>query len=336
MRVLITGHSGFLGSWLSFLLNSHGHEVFGYSSHPGGHCPSSALNPSGAIVREVVGDIRDKELLRSTIKSLRPDFVVHLAAEAIVQTAASNPAKTLSTNALGTLTLLDSLLEADFDGGLLVSTTDKVYKVSANSERAFIEDDQLGGLEPYSASKVIADIAVTSYANSLSRRGWNVFRAGNILGGGDRGAGRLLPSALAAHLSGEALEVRNPESTRPWQHVSDCAKGIYRLMEYIRETGVSESWNLGPQQVEHRRVSDVLQSLEKFLPQFRWVRDQGGAQFVESRFLGLDSSKLFHRVGWCSRLSLDETVELAVDWEMKVASGERPDWLTAHQLSLGT
>jgi len=335
LRVLVTGHSGFLGSWLSALLENDGHELHGYSTHLSGGYPFSAIDASSSFASESVGDIRDQVRFERTLRQVRPAAVLHLAAEPIVQLARKSPLSSLSVNAYGTISILEVLGRTNFEGVFLASTTDKVYLPTRNRGIPFAESDPLGGTEPYSASKVLADLAVSTYVQALGVKGWNVFRAGNLVGGGDRGHGRLVPGAWESLQKGTPLEVRNLSSTRPWQHVLDCAFGIGAIVQHALSDGYSEAWNLGPDSsAKDITVEKVLRTVRNFERDFSWNSINSDANLMESEFLDLDSSKAKEKLGWSTRLDLENIVRLTLEWETRVSKGESAISVTREQIAL--
>ena len=333
MRAIVTGHSGFLGSWLTTLLVSSGIEVHGYANHGAGHYPFSLIDTSDLLVGQTIGDIRDVPKFTKALRQVKPDAVIHLAAEPIVQSAHNRPEDALSVNAFGTLTVLEALASTEYNGVFLSSTTDKVYSPRRLLGNPFIESDVLGGTEPYSSSKVLADMAVSTYATSLGTEGWNVFRAGNLIGGGDRGLGRLMPSVWAAIIDKESLEVRNPASTRPWQHVLDCALGILKLLLHAKQTGCSEAWNFGPPiKARQKTVTDFLDVVSAAQPEFAWFEGTGQVALNETQTLELDSGKAHRSLGWEARLELNAIVKLTLEWEAQVLRGESLLKITQRQV----
>lgn len=334
MRVLVTGHSGFLGSWLSALMERDGHELHGYSTHLSGDYPFSAIDASSSFASESVGDIRDQVRFEEALRQVRPEAVLHLAAEPIVQLAQRSPLGSLSVNAFGTLSILEVFGRTNFDGVFVASTTDKVYLPTSDRGKPFTESDALGGTEPYSDSKVLADLAVSSYAQALGARGWNVFRAGNLVGGGDRGYGRLVPGAWESLQRGIPLEVRNLGSTRPWQHVLDCAFGIVAIVHQASKVGCSEAWNLGPDSsAQDITVEKVLGTVREFDGNFSWNAINSVANLVESEFLDLDSTKAKEKLRWRARVDLEDIVRLTLDWETRVSKGESAISVTREQIA---
>jgi CDP-glucose 4,6-dehydratase len=245
--VLITGHTGFKGAWLTLLLEKLGIEVVGFSLLPEKDSLFDRAGQIGAI-KEIFGDIRDYELLNSCINSIKPSAIIHMAAQPLVLESYRLPKETFDVNVMGTVNVLDSAFKADSVQAVVVVTTDKVYR-NDNSGRAFIESDPLEGKDPYSASKVGAEAAVAAWQQIQSISGGPkvvTVRAGNVIGGGDWGDNRLLPDLIRSFSSGQKMVLRNPASTRPWQHVLDPLTGYLSALEAVLNDEQLSSVNFGP------------------------------------------------------------------------------------------
>ncbi|MDE2490767.1 MAG: CDP-glucose 4,6-dehydratase, partial [Elusimicrobia bacterium] len=250
-RVLVTGHTGFKGSWLSLWLAELGAEVSGYALAPD---ESQALFGRLGLERRTdsrLGDVRDAALLEKTLRETRPEIVFHLAAQPLVRASYAAPAETFAVNVQGTANVLDSVRRTETARAVVVVTTDKVYE-NREDGRAYREDDRLGGRDPYSASKAAAEIVAASYrASFFSAPGAASIataRAGNVIGGGDDAADRLLPDCVRALTAGRDVVVRNPASVRPWQHVLEPLSGYLRLAErqLAEPARFASAWNFGP------------------------------------------------------------------------------------------
>ena len=256
--VLVTGHTGFKGTWLTLLLEELGVEVVGFSLSPEKDSLFDRTGRTGAI-KEVFADIRDYELLNTYITSVKPSAIIHMAAQPLVLESYRLPKETFDVNVMGTVNVLDSAFKTDSVQAIVVVTTDKVYR-NDNSGRAFIESDPLEGKDPYSASKVGTEAAVAAWQQIQSISGGpNVVavRAGNVIGGGDWGDNRLLPDLIRSFSSGQKMAVRNPASTRPWQHVLDPLSGYVSALDAILGGEKISSVNFGPD-TQSIAVSEVV------------------------------------------------------------------------------
>ena len=256
--VLVTGHTGFKGTWLTLLLEKLGIEVVGFSLSPEKDSLFDRADRTGAI-KEVFADIRDYELLNTYITSIKPSAIIHMAAQPLVLESYRLPKETFDVNVMGTVNVLDLAFKADSVKAVVVVTTDKVYR-NDNSGRAFIESDPLEGKDPYSASKVGTETAVAAWQQIQSISGGPkvvAVRAGNVIGGGDWGDNRLLPDLIRSFSSGQKMAVRNPASTRPWQHVLDPLIGYVSALEAILGGEKISSVNFGPD-TQSIAVSEVV------------------------------------------------------------------------------
>lgn len=329
-RILITGHTGFKGSWLAARLATEGHSIFGYSDV----FRSESLYRKGKFGRifseEFFGDVRDRTEIRRAIESSRVDTVIHLAAQPIVLTGYQKPLATFETNFNGSLNVIESCLNSDVKK-LLVVTTDKVY-FDDNRVHGYMESDKLGGFDPYAASKAAADIATQSYmgflANSLRI---DVARGGNVIGGGDDSSFRLIPDIEKAIRTGSALEVRNPHQVRPWQHAMDCLDGYMAILN--RSDYENEIWNVGPSQ------KDSGMSVEELVALYNEARSASLRMEVkplvgvkETATLKLDISKIETKLGWAPRWSTVDSVQKTAEWHLRVELGEDPFAVTMSQV----
>ena len=339
-RVLVTGHTGFKGSWLSLWLRELGAEVCGYSL-PASTEPSH-WNLLGLDMRHLEGDILDAERLDETFRDFRPEIVFHLAAQPIVRESYRIPAQTFATNVVGSVNVYEACRKAGSVRAVVSITTDKVYR-NRKWEWGYRENDPYGGHDPYSASKACAEIATDSYRDSFwpqSRYGSGhstllaTARAGNVVGGGDWAADRLVPDFVRAAARGEALVVRNPASTRPWQHVLEPL-GAYlllgrRLLE--GDVGCAEGWNVGPEEEGVIPVSKVVERLQAAWPSVAadWRPDPDAPH--EANLLKLDIAKIRSRLGW--RPVWDSATTFARTAEWYRSFHERGEIRSREQLEL--
>ncbi len=333
-RVLLTGHTGFKGSWLALWLSEMGAEVQGLSLAPPTE-PSlfRLLNGTRSPASEGLVDIRDRMAVAARVMVTRPEIVFHLAAQPLVRAGYRDPLGTYETNVQGTANLLDALRIAPDVRSIVVVTTDKVYE-NPETGAAFRESDPLGGHDPYSASKAAAEIVTASYRQSFfaaRRIGIATARAGNVIGGGDWAEDRLVPDAMRAWNSDTPLQVRRPEAVRPWQHVLEPLHGYVRLAEALwHDPDFVPSLNFGP---DHHAAASV----RTLLTMARDAYGRGVTEFAaveegphEAGYLMLDSSVAGQRLGYRPCWGLEETVTRTMDWYRRHQRG-----MSARSLCLG-
>jgi len=323
-RVLVTGHTGFKGSWLALWLNQMGALVSGLALPPDtdpNHWEMLKLDLSGHYC-----DIRDTSTVADIVKQENPEIVFHLAAQSLVRRSYANPLETWSSNVMGTANILEACRKAPGVRAVVVVTTDKVY---ANQEWpwGYRENDRLGGYDPYSASKAATEFVAASYRNAFFHANDSALvataRAGNVIGGGDWSVDRLIPDLVRAVLSGESLEIRSPRATRPWQHVLDCLSGYLLLGQHLLQgrSECSGAWNFGPDQDDNRTVLEVLTHLRDEWPALNW-RLTEQPQPHESNLLSLDSSKAKTALGWRPVWPLSRSLSATADWYRLSAASE--------------
>jgi CDP-glucose 4,6-dehydratase len=333
-RVLLTGHSGFIGGWLSLALKQAGAQVTGFSLLPDTE-PSlcNAVKLHGQV-NSVEGDITDSAALASTITASKPDVVLHLAAEAIVRRAHHQPVNTYNTNVMGTLNVLEACRQLEKPPVIVVFTTDKVY---ANDERqrAFVETDALGGKGIYDSSKSAADQLISAYHQAIIPD-WGIaaMRAGNVIGGGDWSPDRLVPDAVRALAANSRLQLRNPHSVRPWQHVIEPVFATMLIAQHLAESrrDFSGAWNIGPRLEDHVSVGDLVSRLHR-----SWGNDGGhstreDSSVPEAKYLFLDTTKAQTRLQWQPLMTLDHALALTSEWYKAFYKGDDILKLTLHQL----
>ncbi|HQU82113.1 MAG TPA: CDP-glucose 4,6-dehydratase [Pyrinomonadaceae bacterium] len=317
-KVLITGHTGFKGSWLAFWLNKLGAEVCGFSLAPE---TSPNLFENLEIenkIRSNFGDIRDLPSFEKVISEFQPEIVLHLAAQSLVRRSYREPVETYTTNVIGTINILEAVRKTESVKSVVIITTDKVYE---NKEWlwAYRENERLGGFDPYSNSKACAELAVSSYRNSFFAESDCLIataRAGNVIGGGDWSEDRLLPDVFRSLIFGEKLEIRNPASIRPWQHVLEPLAGYLKLAEklYNGERSFAESWNFGSEDADAKPVGWILEKIKNIWSgDVNWEISQA-KQPHEAKLLKLDSTKAKTELGWLPKLNLDEAINLTAEW----------------------
>lgn len=326
-RVLLTGHTGFKGSWLSLWLCSLGARVSGYALEPD-TTPSlfEQLKLHDAI-DHCIADIRDLAGLRRRVANVRPDVVFHMAAQPLVRRSYAEPVLTWQTNVMGTAHLLDALRDADHPCAVVIVTTDKVYE---NREwlHAYREIDRLGGHDPYSSSKAACELAVDSWRNSFFRNGSPVriatARAGNVIGGGDWAEDRIVPDLARAIGAGRPLVVRNPGSVRPWQHVLDPLYGYMRLAERLfmsDDPQYQSAFNFGPDASGARTVRDLVDLAFAVWPGTLDASPAGPAH-PEAQLLTLANTKAGSVLGWTPRWNFGEAVRQTVSWYRAADAGQ--------------
>lgn len=308
---LITGHTGFKGAWLIFLLKSRGHDVSGLALNPVPGSIFARANLNEVLIRDFRIDVRDRELTVRAIQAAQPDFVVHLAAQALVREGYRNPLATYETNVLGTLNVLEAVGLTESVKAQLIVTTDKVY-LDQGSERFYVENDPIGGHDPYSASKAMADILAGEFLAREGAKPGAVARAGNVIGAGDVSDERLIPDIVGAIENRGRLVLRYPDAKRPWQHVLDCLDGYLRLLHATAESGLNGPFNFGPQEGATLSVRDVVRMVQEELD-LPLEAVMGREQvFHESPYLALDSSKARSVLGWEEAFNLERALEDAV------------------------
>jgi CDP-glucose 4,6-dehydratase len=318
-RVLVTGQTGFKGAWLSLWLHDLGAEVSGYALAPD-TTPSlhDQLGLAG-LVDSRRGDVRDAALLEKTLRETRPEIVFHLAAQPLVRASYDAPAATFATNVLGTAHLLDAVRRAESVRVCVVVTTDKCYE-NREDDRAYREDDRLGGRDPYSASKACAEFVAASYRDSFFRREGRVSlstaRAGNVIGGGDWAADRLVPDCVRALAAGRPASLRQPRSVRPWQHVLDPLSGYLTLAarQLEQPEAFAEAWNFGPDPEAALTTGEVADLVVRAWGSGRWASVPDASAPHEAGLLRIDSQKARARLGWRPCYGPREAVSRTVDW----------------------
>jgi len=334
-RVLLTGHTGFKGSWLSLWLQNLGADLCGYALQP----PTKVNMFEDARVaegmRSVLGDTRDAGLLQQTFADFRPEIVFHLAAQPSVRKSYEDPLLTYSTNVMGTVNLLEAARHTDSVRVVIVITSDKCY-LNHEWEWPYRETDPLGGYDPYSNSKACAELVVAAYRDSFFNPkhgvGIATVRAGNVIGGGDWEASRIVPDTIRAWMKDHPVRLRSPRAIRPWQHVLEPLRCYLTLAESMFEQTVAtgEAWNFGPDQSDAQPVEWVVREMAKLWgPGARWEYEQG-VQPHEANHLTLDSSKATGRLGWRPELRLTDALAMTVAWyQANMQAGEMGEFTRA-------
>jgi len=327
-RVLLTGHTGFKGAWLSLWLQSLGAQVTGFSLDVPTEPSLYELARVGEGLENVDGDIRDHTAITAAVRGAKPEVVFHMAAQSLVRRSFAEPRATYETNVMGTVNVLDAVRLAGESVRVVVNvTSDKCYE-NRESDRGLREDDPMGGDDPYSSSKGSAELVTAAFGRSFFADPGGTrlasARAGNVIGGGDWGEGRLVPDIMRAALAREEVRVRNPSSVRPWQHVLNPLSGYLVLAQSLwRSPEHAGAWNLGPADDDARPVSWVVARAAQLWPEeLRSTVVSDEAHPPEARELKLDSSRARTLLGWRPPLDLDAAIEATVDWYVQLRSGE--------------
>lgn len=318
-RILLTGHTGFKGGWLALWLQSMGAEVFGIALPPPTTPAMFDVARVGDGLQHHVADIRDYAVIAPLFAQLQPEVVFHLAAQPLVRASYQQPIDTYATNVMGTAHVLEAARHAGSVRAIVVVTTDKCYD-NREQDAGYHETDPLGGRDPYSSSKACAELVSRAYRDSFLRDAGIALasaRAGNVIGGGDWAADRLVPDILQALERGEPVAIRNPHAIRPWQHVLEPLSGYLVLAQHLLAHGQqdAEGWNFGPYDEDARPVQWVVESLcREWGADARWVL-QPGAHPHEAHFLKLDIHKARQRLHWAPRWSLQTALQRTVQWQ---------------------
>lgn len=331
-RVILTGHTGFKGSWLALWLQQLGAEVTGVALAPSTVPSHWALQH--LPIDEHIVDIRDADAMARIFAAVQPEILFHLAAQPLVRRSYVDPAETWSTNVVGTCNVLDACRKAGGVQAIVNITTDKCYQ---NNEWVwgYRETDRLGGHDPYSASKAAAELLSASYRASFFNDPAGPLlataRAGNVIGGGDWSVDRLIPDMVRAVEANGSLEIRSPRSTRPWQHVLESLSGYLLLGQHLleRKAAFADAWNFGPEAIGNRTVEDVLSRLAALWPAVRWHMTSQ-AQPHEAHLLSLDSTKAHRVLGWQPVWGFEEALRHTADWYRAFVESQQV--LSAEQL----
>lgn len=328
-RVLVTGHTGFKGSWLTLLLRSLGADVMGYALPPESTQSHFEVLELEKSIRHVTADVRDGDRLHSEVSAFQPEIVFHLAAQALVRSSYADPKTTFDVNVGGGVNLLDAVRRCDSVRTLVFITSDKCYE---NFEWlwGYRESDAMGGHDPYSASKGAIEIVFSSYLRSFfSERphlGAATARAGNVIGGGDWAAGRIVPDCIRAVQAGNSISLRSPSATRPWQHVLEPLSGYLKLAAHLYEHGhmFEGAWNFGPHVGEVQTVLDVAQALARYFEGCEVIVEGPQEKLHEANLLQLNSDKSRQLLRWNTRWNFEQTVAATAGWYKAVLFEGRP------------
>ncbi|MFO0735175.1 MAG: CDP-glucose 4,6-dehydratase [Labilithrix sp.] len=336
-RVLVTGHTGFKGGWLSLWLNALGARVHGYALDPNTTPSLFELARVGKVVDDARGDIRDLDKVVARVAAVKPDYLFHMAAQPIVRTSYDEPAYTFDTNVMGTVNVLEAVRRWGGPCSTVIITTDKVYEDT--NGYACRETDPLGSADPYSASKACAEIVTSSYARSYKQLKIASARAGNVIGGGDYAVDRLLPDIVRSILKNEPLTLRHPGAVRPWQHVMEPLSGYLLLGAKLADgEDVAEGWNFGPSSDSFRTVMEIATQAAKILATKGEapLPIQVGAADPnrhEMPSLTLATDKARRRLGWRPVWGIDRAVDETMEWYRAVRAGKDAAEATLAQIA---
>ena len=338
-KILITGHTGFKGSWLTIWLKKLGADVIGFSN-------SIPTNPSlfeiadiEDGIKSVVGDIQNYEFLKETISKYEPEIIFHMAAQSLVIRSYSNPIDTFSTNVMGTVNLLYAIKETKKSKVVINVTSDKCYENNESLE-GYSEDDPMGGYDPYSSSKGCAELITKSFrksffgSDSKNNVGLASVRAGNVIGGGDWGENRLIPDIIRAVKNKENMKIRNPNAIRPWQHVLDPLNGYINLAEKLwdDQTQYSEGWNFGPEKNEVKSVSWIIKKFnESWKSKIDWIVQNN--ELHEATNLILNCQKAKSKLGWNSKINTELALKWTIEWYTKYFENKDMRKITEEQIN---
>jgi len=337
-QVLLTGHTGFKGSWLSLWLQSLGAQVHGLAlAAPTSPNLFTVARVAEGMASHTIGDIRDYDTVRAAMQASKPDVVIHMAAQPLVRLSYSEPVATYATNVMGTVHVLEAARHAGSVRAIVNVTTDKCYE---NKEWVwgYREDEPMGGYDPYSNSKGCSELVTSAYRKSFFQQSGIALgsgRAGNVIGGGDWAADRLIPDILRAFEQGQPVTIRNPHSTRPWQHVLEPLSGYLTLAERLYSDGqaFAEGWNFGPRDEDARPVQWIVEQLvSSWGHAAAWQLD-GGIHPHEAHYLKLDISKAKARLDWQPRWALQQALQASVEWHQQWLAGADMKAVTHEQIS---
>jgi CDP-glucose 4,6-dehydratase len=336
-RVFLTGHTGFKGGWLSLWLQSMRAEVHGYALNPPTKTNLFAVaDVNKGMASSLIADIREVDKLTQAMQLAKPEIVFHLAAQPLVRYSYAQPVETYAVNVMGTVHLLEAVRATPGVKAVVNVTTDKCYE---NREWVwgYRENEAMGGFDPYSSSKGCAELVTSAYRQSFLEPagiGLASARAGNVIGGGDWAANRLIPDFLRAMDAGETLKIRSPQSTRPWQHVLEPLSGYLMLAEqlYTGGLGFAEAWNFGPADEDARPVRWIVERMAEMRKDVNWQCDEA-PQPHEANYLKLDSSKAHNQLNWQPRWRLQNALQKTLEWHEAWRKAEDMRLVTLAQIN---
>ena len=325
-KVFITGHTGFKGTWLCIILRYLNSTIYGYSLEPKKNSLFNKSKIDKEIFLNTYSDINNIVKLRKIIKQSKAEIIFHLAAQPLVLESYKTPLKTFNTNIIGTLNILECIREVKSVKSVVIITTDKVYKINKKNIN-YKELDQLGGSDPYSASKVAAEVVVESYIksffkNTLLQNRISTARSGNVIGGGDNSKNRLVPDIIRAINNKKKITIRNPKHVRPWQHVLDPLLGYLMLAKNQYKNKInnnSSSWNFGPSKKNFKKVIDIIKYVKKL--QYLNYKLLKNNKIKETMILKLNSTKAKKELNWISKWDLNMSIKKTIEWNILFKKG---------------
>ncbi len=339
-RVIVTGHTGFKGSWLVAWLKIMGAQVTGIGLDPYTKPSNFEASSIGTNISDLRHDIKDQDGLSNIFEDTNPDFVFHLAAQALVRKSYTDPTETWQTNVIGTLNVLEALRKLKNPCTAVLITSDKCYD-NVEWVWGYRENDALGGPDPYSASKGAAELLIKSYVKSyFPKENTNIriasARAGNVIGGGDWSIDRIVPDCVKAWSKSEVVELRNPHATRPWQHVLEPLSGYISLASQLSENMNlhGEAFNFGPKSQQNKSVLELVVSMQKTWNKVKYedISDKIKGPY-ESGLLKLNCDKALHLLGWNAIMDFNQTVEFTSEWYKSYYSGKEMELFTTNQIN---
>jgi CDP-glucose 4,6-dehydratase len=332
-KVFLTGHTGFKGAWLSLQLQKLGAKVTGYALAPATEPNLFTLAKLDSKMTSKIGDVRDLETLKKAYQECQPDIVFHMAAQALVRPSYVDPVGTYATNIMGTVHLLEAARLIPSAQAVVNVTSDKCYE-NLEREAGYREDEPMGGHDPYSNSKGCSELVTSAYRKSFHLKLASA-RAGNVVGGGDWSEDRLVPDCLKALEQGKAIQIRNPHSIRPWQHVLEPLSGYLLLAEKLasQPEKFAHGWNFGPAESDAKPVSWIADRLvADWGSGAKWEHLQMKNAPHEAHYLKLDCTNARNTLGWKPRLELDQTIHWIVDWHKRYLKGESVESICLSQI----
>jgi CDP-glucose 4,6-dehydratase len=341
-RVLLTGHTGFKGSWLALWLEALGSKLTGFALPPPTQPSLFELAGVSKGITSIEGDVRDFGLLKRTIKDVNPEIVIHFAAQSIVRYSYENPLETYSTNVMGTVNLFEAIRQLQVPCAIVNVTSDKCYE-NRDWIWGYREGEPLGGHDPYSNSKACSELVAAAFRKSFFQNQDHTkspvmvatARAGNVIGGGDWTQDQLIPDIMRAFLKDQPVFIRNPHAVRPWQFVLEPLRGYLQLAERLwsHDAGSDEAWNFGPCEEDAMPVSSIVQGLSNLWGKgAHWEFDQGNHPH-EAALLKLDASKARVRLGWTPKMRLSQALDWVVEWYKAFEAEEDMREITLRQIS---
>ncbi|NQU51269.1 MAG: CDP-glucose 4,6-dehydratase [Bacteroidetes bacterium] len=341
-RVLITGHTGFKGSWLCLLLHKLGADVYGYALEPPTKPNLFEEAKIDDIITSYIGDIRDLEKLQNVFKKVQPEIVIHMAAQALVRESYKNPVETYAVNVMGTVNLLEAIRQTSSVKAVVNVTTDKCYD-NKEWHWGYRENEPMGGYDPYSNSKGCSELVTSAYRNSYfnpkeyQKHGVAIAsaRAGNVIGGGDWANDRLIPDFIRSIAKGEKLQIRSPYAIRPWEHVLEPLNGYLLLGAKLLSEGVhfAEAWNFGPNENDAKNVEWITGTICRLWGEGASFEIDKDPQPHEANYLKLDCSKAKAELDWYPRWDISTTLKSIVDWNKAFIKGENIRKFTIQQIN---